>query len=93
MSVPCCQKDIQRQFSKQQQQPKHHHQQQGVQGVLEPLLSHGILRQRQLDLLTDTFRAALLRLAGYRWVWVGVDGHACVLVLPAGCCLSRVATC
>jgi hypothetical protein len=37
-----------------------------VQQVFEPLLEHGILKQRQLDLLTDAFRAQLLQLAGYR---------------------------
>jgi hypothetical protein len=34
--------------------------------LFDPLLSHGILRQRMLDLLTDGFRAQLLQLAGYR---------------------------
>ena len=29
------------------------------------MLRHGILRQRFVDMLTDTFRAALLRLMGY----------------------------
>ncbi|KAF6266317.1 hypothetical protein COO60DRAFT_1697337 [Scenedesmus sp. NREL 46B-D3] len=39
----------------------------GASGELfEPLLSHGILRQRMLDVLTDAFRAQLLQLAGYR---------------------------
>lgn len=69
MSVPCCQKDIQRQFQRQQQQQHSKSEspgQQQVQQVFEPLLDHGILKQRQLDLLTDTFRAQLLRLAGYR---------------------------
>lgn len=74
MSVPCCQKDIQRQFQRQQQRrpgsssgsPAAQQQQQQVQQVFEPLLEHGILKQRQLDLLTDAFRAQLLQLAGYR---------------------------
>jgi hypothetical protein len=35
-------------------------------GLFDPLLSHGILRQRLLDLLTDTSRATLLKLAGYK---------------------------
>lgn len=82
MSVPCCQKDIQRQFQRQQQLQQQRGssssdsergpgapQQQQVWQLFEPLLDHGILKQRQLDLLTDTFRAQLLRLAGYRWVW------------------------
>lgn len=75
MSVPCCQKDIQRQFQRQQQRQRVGNGQgsgtaaaelQQVQQVFGPLLDHGILKQRQLDLLTDTFRAQLLRLAGYR---------------------------
>lgn len=76
MSVPCCQKDIQRQFQRQQQQWRRQRvgsgsgtvaaELQRVQQVFGSLLDHGILKQRQLDLLTDTFRAQLLRLAGYR---------------------------
>lgn len=68
MSVPCCQKDIQRQYQRQQQQRQGSgsEQQQQVQQLFEPLMLHGILKQRQLDLLTDAFRAQLLRLAGYR---------------------------
>jgi hypothetical protein len=79
MSVPCCQKDIQRQFQRQQQRQQRAGSSsssssgelsaglpQRVTQVFEPLLDHGILKQRQLDLLTDTFRAQLLRLAGYR---------------------------
>ena len=31
-----------------------------------PVLSHGILFERLGDILTDTFRAALLRILGYR---------------------------
>jgi len=37
----------------------------GVQ-VLRPMLRHGILRERTADILTDSFRALLLRIAGYR---------------------------
>jgi hypothetical protein len=37
-----------------------------VRDVFSPLLRHGILRQRWLDLLTDSLRAQLLRVAGYR---------------------------
>lgn len=91
MSVPCCQKDIQRQYQWQQRKqqgsfhngsdgsgPDKQQQQQAiVQQVFEPLMDHGILKQRQLDLLTDTFRAQLLRLAGYR----------CATVFLRGCCL------
>lgn len=34
--------------------------------VLRPILRHGILHERQADLITDGFRALLLRIHGYR---------------------------
>ena len=34
--------------------------------MLRPMLRHGILRERTADILTDSFRALLLRIAGYR---------------------------
>ncbi|GBG00559.1 hypothetical protein Rsub_13349 [Raphidocelis subcapitata] len=37
-----------------------------VAALFAPLLRHGILRQRWLDLLTDSMRAQLLRAVGYR---------------------------
>ncbi|GBG00168.1 hypothetical protein Rsub_12925 [Raphidocelis subcapitata] len=37
-----------------------------VAALFAPLLRHGILRQRWLDLLTDSMRAQLLRVVGYR---------------------------
>eukprot|EP00879_Flechtneria_rotunda_P007891 GHRR01008268.1.p1 GENE.GHRR01008268.1~~GHRR01008268.1.p1 ORF type:complete len:561 (+),score=192.91 GHRR01008268.1:81-1763(+) len=68
MSVPCCHKDLHRQQQQWQQQQRQ--QQEGRDSstldLFDPLLTHGILRQRMLDLLTDTFRAHLLRLCGYR---------------------------
>jgi hypothetical protein len=73
------------QAAAQQQQPRQRQRRQGSSSASEagsssssssadgelfdPLLSHGILRQRMLDLLTDGFRAQLLQLAGYRWVY------------------------
>jgi Methyltransferase domain len=55
LSVPCC----------------HHHlndrvRPEGPAAVLRPLLRHGILHQRMADLLTDAFRALVLRIMGYR---------------------------
>jgi Methyltransferase domain len=52
LCVPCC----------------HHHlnEQMPNDGVLRPILRHGILKQRQADLVTDAFRALLLRIHGYR---------------------------
>ena len=34
--------------------------------LFRPVLRHGILRQRTADILTDTFRALILRIMGYR---------------------------
>jgi SAM-dependent methyltransferase len=55
LSVPCC----------------HHHlnealRAEGDAAVLRPLLRHGILHQRTADLVTDAFRALVLRIMGYR---------------------------
>ncbi len=55
LSVPCC----------------HHHlndriRAEGPAQVLRPLLRHGILRQRTADIVTDAFRALVLRIMGYR---------------------------
>lgn len=51
LSVPCCQHELFRQIS---------------QPVLQPLLKHGILKERFAALATDAIRANLLELAGYR---------------------------
>lgn len=51
LSVPCCQHELFRQVS---------------QPVLQPLLKHGILKERFAALATDAIRANLLELAGYR---------------------------
>ena len=50
--APCCQHDLQRQM--------------GDGGPMRALLRHGILRERLADLLTDAFRAQILRILGYR---------------------------
>ena len=55
LSVPCC----------------HHHlndrlRAEGPAEVLRPVLRHGILQQRTADLVTDAFRALVLRIMGYR---------------------------
>jgi len=34
--------------------------------LLQPLLRHGILKQRTADIITDAFRALILRIMGYR---------------------------
>ncbi|MFO0935951.1 MAG: methyltransferase [Gemmataceae bacterium] len=54
LGVPCCHRHLNRQLRREGPNP------------MAPLLAHGILRERQADLLTDTFRATALRIAGYR---------------------------
>ena len=46
MAVPCCHKHLHKQMSGS-----------SPPSPLGPLMRHGILRQRQLDMVTDTFRA------------------------------------
>ena len=50
--APRCQHDLQKQM--------------GDGGPMRALLRHGILRERLADLLTDAFRAQILRMLGYR---------------------------
>ncbi len=52
LCVPCCQHEL-------------HHALVGG-GAMRAPLRHGILRERLADLLTDTFRAQVLRICGYR---------------------------
>ncbi|WP_033342907.1 class I SAM-dependent methyltransferase [Catenuloplanes japonicus] len=55
LAAPCCHHDLAAQLRKQQ-----------VPSPFEGLGRHGILRERFADVLTDTVRASLLRLHGYR---------------------------
>jgi hypothetical protein len=59
LAAPCCHHDVQRQLDEARaaglQPPAPH----------AALVRHPILRERFADVLTDTFRAQLLRLAGY----------------------------
>ena len=50
--APCRQHDLQKQI--------------GDGGPMRALLRHGILRERLADLLTDAFRAQIMRILGYR---------------------------
>lgn len=50
--APCCQHDLQGQMKDS--------------GPMRALLRHGILRERLADLLTDSFRAQIMRILGYR---------------------------
>jgi SAM-dependent methyltransferase len=51
LAVPCCQKEAYRQLQS---------------SLLAPLLRHGLAKERFAALVTDTLRAQLLELAGYR---------------------------
>ncbi|HEX3045997.1 MAG TPA: SAM-dependent methyltransferase [Bacillota bacterium] len=51
LAVPCCQHELHNQL----QAP-----------LFRPALRHGILKERLADILTDTFRALLLRIMGYQ---------------------------
>ena len=51
VAAPCCQHELHRLLDSE---------------VFNPVLRHGILRERLADLLTDTFRALALQRAGYR---------------------------
>jgi SAM-dependent methyltransferase len=53
--APCCQHELQAQMARTNLPP-----------VLAPVLQHGIFFERLGDMLTDTFRASLLRIMGYR---------------------------
>jgi hypothetical protein len=55
LSVPCCHHDLNRAL-----------QSSAGEGVLRPMLRHGIMRERTADLVTDAFRALALRIMGYR---------------------------
>ena len=55
LSVPCCHHDLNDSLRPE-----------GAAGLLRPLLRHGILHQRTADLVTDAFRALVLRVMGYR---------------------------
>ncbi|MEZ4671933.1 MAG: SAM-dependent methyltransferase [Anaerolineae bacterium] len=52
MTAPCCH--------------KHLHQQLESRPPFDPVMRHGILKQRMGDILTDSFRALLLRIMGYK---------------------------
>lgn len=57
LASPCCHHDVQRQLTANGSHPP---------APYAGLVRHGILRERFADVLTDTFRAALLRERGYR---------------------------
>jgi SAM-dependent methyltransferase len=52
LCVPCCHHDLHRQLQ--------------AVAPFQPVFQHGILKKRFADILTDTFRAEILRLMGYK---------------------------
>lgn len=56
LAAPCCHHDLQRQLREAGEPPRPY----------ALVARHGILRERVADVLTDSVRAALLRMAGYR---------------------------
>ena len=55
LSAPCCHHHLQQQITRQSAPPQ-----------FIPVLRHGVLKERLGDILTDTFRSLILRIAGYR---------------------------
>ncbi|MCQ3954663.1 MAG: hypothetical protein DPW15_15565 [Chloroflexi bacterium] len=55
LCAPCCQHELQTQMARTD-----------LPEAMASLLGHGILFERMGDLLTDSFRAAILRIMGYR---------------------------
>jgi SAM-dependent methyltransferase len=56
LAAPCCHHDLQRRVAVAKPEPT----------AVGPVLRFGLLRERQVDLLTDAWRALVLRLLGYR---------------------------
>lgn len=76
--APCCQHDLQKQI--------------GDSGPMRALLRHGILCERLADLLTDSFRAQILRILGYRvriLEFVSSEATARNIMLRAESCVKR----
>lgn len=55
VSAPCCQHELQEQMARVE-----------MPSELTPIFQHGIFFERMGDILTDTFRASILRIMGYR---------------------------
>jgi SAM-dependent methyltransferase len=55
LSAPCCHHHLQQQLTQRPPPPQ-----------LTPVLRHGVFKERVGDILTDTFRALLLRILGFR---------------------------
>ncbi len=55
LCVPCCQHHLQRQLDQRR-----------AMAPFRPILRHGVLRERLGDIVTDAFRALILRVMGYQ---------------------------
>ncbi|MBP5320152.1 MAG: SAM-dependent methyltransferase [Kiritimatiellae bacterium] len=78
LCVPCCQHELHKTLK--------------TSGPMAGVLRHGILRERLADLLTDTFRAQILRIMGYRVQvveFVSSDATARNILLRAESALKR----
>lgn len=73
VSAPCCQHELQKTVGKTGTH---------AEKMFAGLLRQGILRERLCDLLTDTFRALILRILGYRTL-VSPDATARNILLRA----------
>ena len=64
LCVPCCRHDLNEQITLQRSNPSAGSGQ--AVATFQPVLHHGILKQRMADILTDAFRALILRIMGYK---------------------------
>ena len=77
VSAPCCQHELQKVIGPQ------------TDAAFAGVLRHGILRERLCDILTDAFRAMILRILGYRTQvveFVSPDATARNVLLRAEAC-------
>jgi len=77
LCVPCCQHELHKSLKEG--------------GPMTAVLRHGILRERLADLLTDTFRAQILRVLGFRvnvMEFVSAEATARNILLKAEFCVK-----
>jgi len=77
LSVPCCQHELHKTLKEG--------------GPMQAVMRHGILRERLADLLTDTFRAQILRVLGFRVhvvEFVSAEATARNILLKAEFCVK-----
>ena len=77
LCAPCCQHELHKTLKEG--------------GAMQAVLRHGILRERLADLLTDTFRAQILRVLGFRvhvMEFVSAEATARNILLKAEFCVK-----